>query len=71
MEMRGIAAGTAIFNKVEEVEHGLPPVTPEEFRHALVELVLMELEQHEMGSAKQFLEAWKDVEARFQKAMKE
>jgi hypothetical protein len=64
METRGIAMG-------EEVEHGLPPVTPEEFRQALVELVLKELEQHEMGSAEQFLQAWKDWVARFQKARNE
>ena len=36
-----------------------------------MELVLKELEQHEMGSAEQFLQAWKDWVARFQKARNE
>jgi hypothetical protein len=56
MEKHGIATGTEIFNEEEEVEEGLPPATPEEFRYALVELVFMELEQHGMGSAEQFLQ---------------
>jgi hypothetical protein len=55
MEQHGIARGTELFNEEEEDER-LPPATPEEFRNALAELILMELKQHSMGSPEQFLQ---------------
>jgi|SRR5215510_8026367 len=55
MEEHGIARGIEFFNDEEEAEQRLPPATPEEFRYALAELVLMELKQNGMGSAEEFL----------------